>query len=111
MNFNHNIRREVTNQNLFRLLDSYVNNENEQQYRDSYFGVVINNQDSDKLGRCQIRVYTLFSDNIKDDELPWALPEFSFIGSTIGSFIVPPINTIVMVHFDHGDIYNPIYSS
>jgi len=43
--------------------------------------------------------------------LPWAIPDFSFIGSNLGSFIVPTVGTIVNVYFDNDDIYLPKYTT
>ena len=74
-------------------------------------GKVINNNDPDKLGRCRIRVYGMFSDKIPDDDLPWATPDFNFIGGSSGSFIVPPIDSLVRVYFDNNDVYAPMYTT
>jgi len=56
-------------------------------------------------------VFGIFDDTIQDKDLPWAIPEFSFIGSLVGSFIVPPIGTIVSIYFDNGEIYFPKYTT
>lgn len=74
-------------------------------------GIVVNNNDPDKQGKCQIRVYGVFGDEVPDSDLPWALPDFSFVGSKVGSFVVPPNGAIVKVYFDQGDIYLPHYST
>ncbi len=76
-----------------------------------FTGKVENNNDPDKEGKCQIRIYGLFPDAIPNDDLPWALPDFNFIGGTKGSFIVPPIGSVVRVYFDGGDIYAPMYTT
>ena len=76
-----------------------------------YTGKVENNSDPDKEGKCQIRIYGLFSNEIPSEDLPWALPDFSFIGGTQGSFIVPPVGALVRVYFDNGDIYAPMYTT
>ena len=80
-------------------------------YGEVYTGKVINNKDPLKLGRCQIRVYSVYEDTIPDSDLPWAIPNMEFVGSKIGSFIVPPVDTIVTVIFDKGDIYIPRYTT
>jgi hypothetical protein len=81
-------------------------------YFNRFVGKVVNNKDNEKLGRCQIRVYGLFSSpEIPDADLPWAFPDMQFIGSKKGSFIIPPIGAIVLVTFDKGDIYLPRYST
>jgi hypothetical protein len=74
-----------------------------------FVGKVVDNNDPDKQGRCKVRVFSVFDDSIQDSDLPWALPEFTFVGSLVGSFIVPPVDAIVRVKFDNGDIYRPIY--
>lgn len=76
-----------------------------------FTGKVIANNDPDKEGKCQIRVYGIFPNEIPDDDLPWATPDFSFIGGLKGSFVVPPIDSIVRVYFDNGDIYAPFYTT
>lgn len=79
--------------------------------KDIYTGIVVNNNDPDKEGKCQIRVYGVFGDNVPDRDLPWALPDFNFIGSKVGSFVVPPVDALVKVYFDRGDIYLPHYTT
>jgi len=75
-----------------------------------YVGKVVNNNDPDRVGRCRIRVFGVFEADVPDNELPWAMPDFTFIGSKMGSFIVPPIDTIVRVYFDKGNINLPHYT-
>lgn len=76
-----------------------------------YQGKVVNNVDPEKKGRCKVRVFGVFSDNISDDDLPWAIPDFGFIGSDIGSFIVPTNETIVNCYFEDDNIYLPHYTT
>lgn len=76
-----------------------------------YPGKIINNKDPKKLGRCQIRVYGVYDDAIPDEDLPWAIPDFTFTGSTLGSFIVPTVDSIVNVYLDNGDLYTPKYTT
>lgn len=78
---------------------------------DLHTGIVVNNNDPDKEGKCQIRVYGVFGEEVPDSDLPWALPDFGFIGSTVGSFVVPPNGALVKVYFDRGDIYLPHYTT
>ncbi len=85
-------------------------NDSDYVYSDNYVGIVEDNNDPDKIGRCKIRVYGIF-DNIEKSDLPWALPCFKFIGSKVGSFIVPPIGCVVEVRFRNSDIYFPEYTS
>jgi len=76
-----------------------------------YIGVVLDNNDPEKLGRCKILVYGVFSESINIEQLPWAIPEFGFVGSLKGSFIVPQIGAFVNVKFIDGEISLPKYSS
>lgn len=72
---------------------------------------VIDNNDPKKLGRVKVRVYGIYDDEIPDSDLPWALPDFDFIGSTKGSFIVPVNDALVNVYFENNDIYLPKYTN
>lgn len=74
-------------------------------------GKVVDNNDPEKLGRCRVKVYGIFDGIIPDGDLPWAMPDFNFVGSLKGSFVVPPIGAIVNVYFDMGDIYLPHYTT
>lgn len=77
---------------------------------DTYVGIVRDNNDPERLGRCKIEVWSVY-DGVPTESLPWAVPEFSFIGSTVGSFIVPPVGAIVNVYFNRGEIYLPVYTT
>ena len=76
-----------------------------------YPGKVVNNKDPERLGRCQIRVYGVYDDAIPAADLPWAIPDFSFAGSSKGSFIVPTVDSIVNVYLDNNDMYTPKYTT
>lgn len=79
-------------------------------YTDEYVGQIMDNNDPDKKGRCRVNVFGIF-DSIDKDLLPWAVPDFSFVGSSVGSFIVPPNGCMVRIRFDKGNVNYPIYSS
>ena len=81
------------------------------ELKGKFIGEVIDNNDPDKLGRCKIIVFGAFSENTSPKNLPWALPEFSFIGSTKGSFIVPAIGAYVNVYFADDEIAFPVYTT
>lgn len=83
--------------------------EKESPLNRDYIGIVVDNNDPDKLGKCKIRVFGVF-DEVADKDLPWAAGEQEFIGGLKGSFIVPPVGCIVAVGFENGDIYFPEYS-
>lgn len=95
------------NQSLFELIDDEIPDTRDHHY----VGKVVNNKDPNKHGRCRIRVFGVFDSTVPDGDLPWALPEQNFVGSNVGSFIVPPVGCIVRVRFDNDDIYTPVYTS
>lgn len=74
-------------------------------------GKVVSNEDPKKLGRCRIRVFGFYGDAIPDEDLPWADPDYGFMGSKAGSFVVPPVDAIVNVYFDNDDLYMPKYTT
>ena len=103
--------KKKLNKDIAELLKEFVLRKTKEKLTTFYTGKIINNSDPEKLGRCRIRVFGIYGKEIPDDDLPWAIPDFNFIGSTIGSFIVPPEGAIVKVFFDNGDIYVPRYTT
>jgi len=109
-----NINDEIKNM-ISKDLDENLNEflypeDNEDGSRVTVFTAkIVDNNDPGRLGRCKVRVFTEHYNTIKDDDLPWALPDFGFVGSLKGSFIVPPVGTIVSVYFEKGDRYLPRY--
>ena len=73
-------------------------------------GIVINNNDPDKLGRCQVKIYGYY-DNLATTNIPWAIPDIKSMVGTKGNFVVPELNTIVRGYFDNGDDSKPVYES
>ena len=73
----------------------------------TYVGVVENNDDPKKIGRCQIRVMDVF-DNLKIEDLPWASPWKDLNGN---QFNVPDKGKVVTVVFENGNTNNPEYIS
>ncbi|MFW6219511.1 MAG: phage baseplate assembly protein V [bacterium] len=109
-NINDSIRRDISEGINEPNIDYlYPEDDSEGSRLTIYAGKVVDNKDPGKLGRCRIRVFSLFSEDINDNDLPWALPDFGFIGSLKGSFIVPPVGAIVSVYFELGDRYLPRY--
>ncbi len=104
-----NIRR-MLDENVIDVRDLFLDKDLNESHSEMYVGKVVDNKDPDKIGRCKIRVFGVFGDEIPDRDLPWAIPDFAFIGSKKGSFIVPPEDTIVRIYFDQGDIYLPVYT-
>lgn len=96
---------------LLGLLRDHLGNKTSSQPSIPPFGIVVDNNDSEKFGRCKIRVYGMGMENIPDKDLPWFTPDQSFIGSLEGSFIVPPNGALVNCYFKNGDLYDPYYST
>ena len=77
----------------------------------NYRGLVEDNADPLKLGRCRIRIYPLFKD-MEATVLPWSVPAmglFDGAGIAGGCMAVPKIGTYVFCFFEAGDIYQPVY--
>jgi hypothetical protein len=74
----------------------------------TYVGIVEENVDPKKLGRCRVRVIDIF-DDIPVDDIPWATPWKDLNGNGVN---IPEKGKIVTVIFDEGNIYKPefIYS-
>jgi Type VI secretion system/phage-baseplate injector OB domain len=70
-----------------------------------FIGVVEDNNDTKKLGRCKVRVLNIY-DDIPVDDLPWATPWKDLNGNT---FLLPEKGKIVSVVFDEGNPYKPEY--
>jgi len=102
--------KETLPQTLIKKLRDFVDDGPANRYSQRYNGVVEDNNDPERNGRCRIRVMGLY-DGIETELLPWSLPDFNFCGSAKGSFIVPEEKTVVNVYFDDGDIYQPRYYS
>lgn len=73
----------------------------------TYVGVVENNDDPKKIGRCQIRVMDVF-ENFKVEDLPWASPWKDLNGN---QFNIPDKGKVVTVVFENGNTNNPEYIS
>jgi len=75
-----------------------------------WVGPVVDNDDPEKLGRCRIKVFSLF-DDLEDSAVPWAFPVSNgvFAGGPggMGSISIPKMGTIVRVRFSEGNLYSP----
>ena len=81
------------------------------KYYGLYRGQVIDNNDPDQAGKCQIRVGPMFL-GVKDADLPWAFPAMPLVsgsGSGTGGMYIPTVNTWVYCIFIEGDVYQPVY--
>lgn len=72
-----------------------------------YRGFVVNNKDPQKLGRVQLRVPQIASDNKIET---WAWPFGGTAGDDFGDFFIPPNGSPVWVCFENGDPRFPIYT-
>jgi len=70
-----------------------------------FIGVVEDNKDPKKLGRCKVRVLDVF-DEIPVEDIPWAKPKKDTGGN---QFSIPDVGKLVSVTFDMGTIYKPEY--
>jgi hypothetical protein len=100
---------DLVDKKLVGLLRSFI--EQKEKSYNYHIGKVIDNNDPERIGRCKIRVYGIYSDLIPDSDIPWAVMDSGFVGGTNGSFIVPPIDSLVNVIFQDNDIYNPMYTT
>lgn len=71
-----------------------------------YRGVVSDNRDPLLLGRVRAKVADVFG----DEESGWALPSVPYAGKNVGLFLVPPVDALVWIEFEHGDPDYPIWT-
>ena len=71
----------------------------------TYIGIIQDNEDPTKSGRCRVRVIGIF-DDIPVADIPWASPWKDLNGN---GFNLPEIGKAVTVVFDSGNIYKPEY--
>ena len=71
----------------------------------TYIGIVEDNDDPKRLGRCRIRVFDVF-DEVPTEDIPWASPWKDLNGN---QFNLPERGKILTVIFDSGNIYKPEY--
>ena len=88
----------------------------EVNYNAFYFGIVVNSNDPERLGRVKVRIPCLHGTvpyeaiYLSDDDLPWARSGiFNAAGNDMGQFIVPPKGARVFVTFEYNNSSNPIY--
>jgi len=70
-----------------------------------FIGIIEDNEDPKKLGRCKVRVLNIF-DDIPVEDIPWATPWKDLNGNSI---ILPDKGKVVSVVFDEGNPYKPEY--
>lgn len=69
-------------------------------------GVVVENDDPEKLGRLTARVPDIFGDLTSG----WALPAVPYAGDGVGLYLMPPVGASVWIEFEHGDPEYPVWS-
>ena len=75
------------------------------ELKDTIFvGFVEDNKDPKKMGRCKVRIPTLFPSNIPTSDIPWAAPFKDLNGN---QFNAPEVGKVVSVIFNNGDKYKP----
>lgn len=105
------IIRDKLGSSVNELLKTFIDSQVKSKELTFYTGKIVDNNDPLREGRCKIRVFGKYTDEIPDSDLPFATPDFNFIGSSMGSFIVPPVNSLVKVYFDNDDFYSPRYTT
>ena len=73
----------------------------------TYIGVVEDNNDPQKLGRCKIRVFNVF-DDVPLENIPWANPWKDLAGN---GFALPEKGKVVTVVFENSDTNSPEFIS
>jgi hypothetical protein len=102
--------RDLLARDIMDLMRDYLNDDPDAGFEENYVGVVENNKDPERTGRCQIRIHGLH-DGISTENLQWMEPEFPLSMGLHGSFIVPEIGTTVNIFYVNGDVYQPKYTS
>ena len=91
-------------------VNEMVNSPSETVQNVRWTGKVVDTADPDRLGRVRVKVIGYY-DNIPENQLPWAVPDISWLGGKCGSQIIPELDSMVRGYFDNGDVQRPIYDS
>lgn len=90
---------------------SILKEKKDRSYPYIYRGLVVDNNDPDKLGRVKIKIYPMFY-NLETKFIPWSVPAqgiFAGAGADSGSFCIPSVDSFVFVFFEMGSIHQPVY--
>lgn len=104
---------EIKNNNLSdinELLNRFLALKTKQVSNTPKIAKVTATNDPDKLGRVRVMVYGMM-EAIPESDLPWAIPHQTYIGSSVGNFIVPPVGSKVNVYFADGDLNSVFYTT
>jgi len=85
-----------------------------------YKGVIEDNDDTEKMGRCRIRVFGVHTpkkiksntEGIPTGEIPWAEPALGLFEGSLsgfGAWTVPLQGSLVFIFFEQGNILKPRY--
>jgi uncharacterized protein involved in type VI secretion and phage assembly len=77
-----------------------------QRFVGRYRGVVVDNRDPSNLGRLRTTVPDVYGSELSG----WALPSVPYAGRGVGLFLVPPVDALVWVEFEHGDPEYPVWT-
>jgi uncharacterized protein involved in type VI secretion and phage assembly len=69
-------------------------------------GVVTDNRDPKALGRIRAKVPDVLGDN----QSGWAMPAVPYAGDGVGLHLLPPVDALVWVEFEHGDADYPVWT-
>jgi uncharacterized protein involved in type VI secretion and phage assembly len=77
-----------------------------EKFYGKFRGKVLDNQDPMKRGRLKIKA----PDILGDQESGWATPCVPYAGKNVGLFLIPPVDALVWLEFEQGDLDCPIWS-
>ncbi len=86
-----------------------------EKYNGIYRGVIENNKDPREMGRCQIRIFGMHSDDIDEvptEYLPWAEPALGLFEGSVtgyGAWTIPLQGSHVFLFFENGSHLQPRY--
>lgn len=107
----------------------HIRHDDKQYFGGIYRGIVVDNDDSQDdikvehryLGRLKVRIPQVYGEDIADEDLPWSIPCFPFMGreksesgyeedtSSWGFFGLPAKEEAVWIMFEHGDPDSPVW--
>jgi uncharacterized protein involved in type VI secretion and phage assembly len=76
------------------------------QFYGKFRGVVSDNADPNNLGRIKAKVPDVYG----EEQSGWAMPSVPYAGKSVGFFMIPPVDALVWMEFEHGDSDYPIWS-
>ena len=77
------------------------------RYYSSYRGYVVDNEDTEELGRIQVKIPSVTHNKVHPT---WAYPKNQWGGKGYGMQLLPLLGELVWVEFEHGDTRFPIWN-